>query len=488
MKKRFTRIMTLVLALAMIVLAFAACGEDPDKPNGPGEQVASDYQYYTDHKGASYRILNVNEKQMWGMITCLDYVPNPNEKQDEVRLNIYTRNQKVKNNMNCDIVEVVDETVTEYQMNRLLSDSILSGNAQSSYDAAFMPMYHAGTMVPSKYYQCLNDISTLHLDQTYWDSAMLSSTSVGGKNYFATGDVHMMAFESMWCLFFNKNMMEDKDMAYPYQLVDEGKWTFEEFSKYCKKAMNLNGDKAFSKESENAIFGCVSFDSIIAKMILGMGTSFVKKDSNDVPVPNIEDKSFNSVCQTIEDFLNTNGAYLMADDDIKSDYYYENYFTREQCMFLGAEIKAAQGYRDTIQDWQFGIVPIPTNNAGDPYRSTSTYQTCAYVVPVNNKQPDKVSNVVDALGFESNAIVIQPYFTKTVEQKGLKDDDSVRMLNKIRDNRTYDIGAAFNWTHNFEKTLANMLADGDTNVAAAAKREIDKIQAEITRTMNGINE
>ena len=485
MKTRSMRIITLILAVVMLAAVFASCTDKPG--NGPGHsgELKSDYQYVTDHKGATYRILNVADP-LWSMVTCLD----PEDTTDEVRHNIYTRNQKVKNYMNCDLDEQTGNGI-EYQMNATLEESIRAGTEATKFNAAFMPLYHSNTMVPSGYYRCLNDIDTLKLDQDYWDQTMIETTSIEGKNYFVTGDVHMMAFESMWCLFFNKDMMNDMNMDLPYQLVKDGDWTFDKFTEYCKKAMNLNGDSSYSLDSENAIFGCVSFRDVISKMILGLGGDFVKKNNDEV-VLNIEDKSFISVCQTIEEFLNTDGAFLMAADDIVKDkeHYYENYFTNNQCLFLGAEIKAAQGYRTSIQDWEFGIVPLPKNGTDDSYRSTSTYQTAALTVPSNNSDDEakNVCNVIDALGFESDKMVIQPYFERTVEQKGLKDEESIDMLNIIRNNRTYDMGAAYNWTRKFEVELADMLENGDTNVSAKAKSMSDAVQSEIDKTLRWVEE
>ncbi len=479
MNTKLTRVLTLLLALVMVVGLFAACTDDDEKkPSNSGEKVESEYAHYQNHGGATYSVLNVIDP-LWNMITCL----NPAEQTDEVRQNIYVRNQKVFANSNAKIDEQTNEGV-EYKMNSYLEASIISG--ATPYAAAFMPLYHAKTMVPSGYYQSLNDVSTLHLDQSYWDKEMLDRTSVAGNNYFATGDVHMMSFESMWCLFFNKDMMEDKDMEYPYQLVKDGEWTFEKFAQYCAQAKNLNGDSAYDKDAQNATFGCVSFKDVISKMITGMGEQYVTKDSADLPVLNIESSGFSSVCQTIANFVTTDGDYIMGEDDIKSEYYYELYFEQNRAMFLGAEIKAAQGFRETITEWEFGIVPLPKNTATDEYVSTSTYQTAAYVIPSNNEQPDKVSNIIDALGFESNTTVIQPYFGRTVEQKGLKDDDSIEMLNIIRNNRTYDVGIAYNWVRDFEVELQKLLMNGDSNVASLAKEYAEAVQLQIDKSVEWI--
>ena len=54
-----------------------------------------------------------------------------------------------------------------------------------------------------------------------------------------------MAFDSMWCLFFNENMMEDHKLELPYDLVREGKWTIDRLTGCCTAVANLNGDEKF---------------------------------------------------------------------------------------------------------------------------------------------------------------------------------------------------------------------------------------------------
>ncbi len=482
---RFARVATLLLALVMVLGIFASCkgdGNGTTNTQDPSTSGESTYQHYQDHGGKTYNILNLPDG-IWFMITTLD----PKDPVDEVRQNIHIRNEKVFGKANAKITEVNGgDAFPEWKYNQLIENSMLSG--AEKYDAAFMPLYHAGTMVPGGYYQCLNNIDTLKLTEGYWDQEMLKATSVDNKNYFVTGDIHLMANEAMWCLFFNKDMMDDKGMDYPYELVEDDEWTFAKFAEYCAKAKNLNGDSSFTAESENAIFGCASFDSIIAKMVVGMGAEYVRKnETSDLPELNIESSSFNGICQTITDFLDSDGDYIMGSSTSGDATYYENYFTSGRAMFLGAEIKAAQGFRESIADgWTFGIVPIPKNTASDNYRSTSTYQTAALTIPSNNEDPRMVCNLIDALGYESNETVIQPYFARTVEQKGLKDEESIKMLNIIRDNRTYDIGIAFNWVRKFEEELAKLLAAGDTNVSTTVKEYAGAIQNDISNTVDFI--
>lgn len=136
-----------------------------------------------------------------------------------------------------------------------LQTYILAGDAV--YDAVYMPMYQVIAGLTEGYYTCLNDVSTIHLDEDWWDQILLDSTSIRNKNYFATSAAHLMGYDRLWCLFFNESMMDELGLEYPYQLVRDGEWTLDKFSEYCKAAANLNGDDSFVKDADGkAVFGC----------------------------------------------------------------------------------------------------------------------------------------------------------------------------------------------------------------------------------------
>ena len=441
------------------------------------DQYGSGYPYYGDNDfgGKTFTIYNV-KKDLWDMICVIQ----PDELNGEIiNDTIYNRNELVKQELNCEIEEVNEET--EGNMAANLQTYILAGDAV--YDAVYMPMYQVIGGLTEGYYTCLNDVSTIHLDEDWWDQILLDSTSIRNKNYFATSAAHLMGYDGLWCLFFNENMMDELGLEYPYQLVRDGEWTLDKFSEYCKAAANLNGDDSFVKDANGkAVFGCTSFHNVVMKFIYGLNVDFVSKDENDEPVFKCEDENFINACQKLAEYFGKSGEFLNADSDTALDTYYQNFFENQRTLFLGAELKTAQLLRSMEQS--FGIVPYPKlNEEQENYRSTAVHQCCVFTIPVTNTEPEKVGLLFDALSYESEAHVIEPYFEVLVEQKGLRNENSIEMLNLIKETRSFDIGVSYQWVVDLETELRGVLLAGNPDVTAIIAKHKNTVQDKIDQTL-----
>ena len=289
-----------------------------------------------------------------------------------------------------------------------------------------------------------------------------------------------MGWDLLWCLYFNDKMMEDYGLERPYQLVRDGKWTVDELARYSKTAANLNGDDAYTDEPDgNSSFGTVTFYSGISKFIFSCGALYVTKDKNDVPVIDCGER-FVNVCQKLAGFFGSEGVFMNTDDT-----KFFSLFTSGRAMFLGAEIKTSQQMRDL--EWNFGLVPFPKYDAAQSeYMSTSAHQSAVLTIPVSNTDLENTGLLFDALSFESDRMVLDAYFDVTVAQKGLRNDDSIDMLQIIKRGRSYDIGVAYQWFNSIGDVVYNKVTVGDGDVVSAIEGKKASVQAEIDKTLEAI--
>ncbi|MBO5220068.1 MAG: hypothetical protein J6C52_11590, partial [Clostridia bacterium] len=348
-------------ALAAILAAstVASCGGAPSAVNdtqstsdttaAPAEQG---YPYYegNDLGGKTYKILNV-KYDLWNMMPQI----MPEEQNGEtVNDAVWNRNAKVMEKLNFTLEEENHETYDE--LGNDLNKLIMAGD--DVYAAAYVPLHKILAGLTGGYYQKLNDVDTIQLDQSYWDQTFLEASSINGDNYFATGSAHLMINSGMWMLFFNEDMMDANKLEYPYDLVREGKWTLEKMRTYTKAVANLNGDDVYGKDSDgNAVYGFVSFANVIPKFIYAAGAEYVNKDKNGELVINCSSQRFIETCQTLAEFFGTKGEVLMASSDSTLNTYYQLYFEKQKCLFFGGELKTASLLRNMEQS--FGILPIP---------------------------------------------------------------------------------------------------------------------------------
>jgi hypothetical protein len=72
-----------------------------------------------------------------------------------------------------------------------------------------------------------NDMDLVDLDATYWSQdAREQLATPGGKLYFMTGDANYLTVGTAFCMFFNKEMIEDiNGLDQPFDAVRNGEWT-----------------------------------------------------------------------------------------------------------------------------------------------------------------------------------------------------------------------------------------------------------------------
>ena len=137
----------------------------------------------------------------------------------------------------------------------------------------------------------------------------------------------------------------------------------------------------------------------------------------------------------------------------------------------------------------FGIVPFPKldENQAD-YRSTAVHQCAVFTIPVTSTHAEEIGQVFDALSYESDEMVLQPYFAVVVEQKGLRNEDSIDMLNIIKRTRSYDIGVAYQWISSLEEQIRNKIYNGSADVASIIDSNKSKVQENIDKMLTAMNE
>ena len=71
------------------------------------------------------------------------------------------------------------------------------------------------------------------------------------------------------------------------------------------------------------------------------------------------------------------------------------------------------------------------------------------------------------------------YYQNVVEHKGLRNENSIEMLEIMRANRGVDLGMIFNWVGSLREDIANKLFNGDNQVASIVDKNKPKIESNI---------
>ena len=95
---------------------------------------------------------------------------------------------------------------------------------------------------------------------------------------------------------------------------------------------------------------------------------------------------------------------------------------------------------------------------------------------------------MDALAYESYRDVLPVYYEQKVSQKGLRNDDSIEMLDIVRANRYTNFGEIFGWTNALQHAIHGKVSTGRGDIASLIASNMKTIEKAIETTMEMVNE
>jgi len=455
----------------------------PGADAGASDQIATTAQEYIfpeDMNGGGADFTFLTPTTTWFFYTDLVFADPPEEVLDDA---VYKRNRLIEDKFNINI-KSVEKDIGQVQAQ--LKKVIAAGS--NEYDAAFCPAYctgNIGSLITSNMFYNLRDITTMNLEGSWWNQKMNKEASIGSgdKLYYAGCGINIMTLQAVSCVYFNQDMMTNLGLDLPYNLVREGKWTFDAFQQYMKNGTQLNGAADFKWDSAGqTIYGFCGYDDCATALLEGSGERFIVTDSSGIPHFAAENERFINVIGKIQSMLTVEGEYMYA-NNIDAGFHYEPIFKNGRSMMTMGELKAADVFND--MDATFGILPIPKyDETQADYYCHLIFQTPVLVIPSSSPNPDFAGAVLDAMAYVSDRDVTPVLFDVSVSQKRLRNEDSIDMLQIIKNSGSFDVGCAYGWTNSFYDAIRSSLGYGKPlDIASAIEKYKDKINSSIDKTM-----
>ncbi len=93
------------------------------------------------------------------------------------------------------------------------------------------------------YFYNLYEVPHLSLTAPWWHN--VEDMALNNRVFNVSSDISLIDITNAWCLFFNKDIMDDRRIAYPYQTVLDGSWTLDKLITLTKDVyedLNKNGE------------------------------------------------------------------------------------------------------------------------------------------------------------------------------------------------------------------------------------------------------
>ena len=462
------------LSLAMLI-AFSvlfSCGSNntsTDQTSGQeseeqqsSETAPADPFEGKDLEGFTLRVLNVKGR-LWNTMSVLDYDEINGDKVNDA---VYNRNRLAEKKLNFTL-EVTespsDDTQKDFQT--------VAAAGEDAYDAVFLMNEDISSNVANGYLTNLMNVSSIDISNPWWDTKFNQGLIMNKSLYGASSPAHLMCFDMTVACYFDKVILKKNGVDAPYDLVRDGKWTYDEMLKIMNQCMNLNGDEKYSdKSGMNSTFGCSTFAGWLGVLATNAG-SLVQLDDGVPYFAGANEKFYDSIDKLAEVF---SGSGHTAGS---GDLIYYDFFMTGRAAFCIISIGNAHVFRDMTDE--YGILPTPKFDVSDSYNSMMG-SAVMFSIPSTSQNAEKTGTAYDAISYYSYRDVMPVYYNSLC-YKGLRDDDSVDMLGIISESRAADLGRSYGFSIDFLNNLGGGILRGKPNTASSLERTKNQIVKKIDK-------
>ena len=392
---------------------------------------------------------------------------------DSVQDAIYTRNRTMEEKLNFRL------TVTENKdYANVVQKSVRAG--EDAYDAVMNTSDLTASWIASGILYNMLDIPTISFDSPWWDTEFNNGLILNKKYlYQMSGSISPGVLIRSVALAFRTGTVKDNGLPLPYDTVREGRWTYDEMDRYARTCQNLNGESSYGT-SGRSFWGYATFGGWISVAAIAAG-QIVKLDENGTPYFAGADEALVNAYERMQQSFSGDGMTSNGGGDYASDYI--AFYKDNRALFMVSAIGNMIYLRD--MDAEYGILPMPKFTEDGQYLN-SLGSSFILGVPATNGKIDKTGTILDCLGRYGMDNVIPVYYDSLC-YRGMRDNDSIEMLNIINAGLVSDLGRFYGWTVQFLDGIGDKLIKGKLNVVSEMEKNASRIQKSIDKTMAELN-
>ncbi|NLZ36116.1 MAG: hypothetical protein GX897_01380 [Clostridiales bacterium] len=379
--------------------------------------------------GYEYRFLGYEEYNINSDYTL--YLMPDEMDGDILNDTAYKRNSEIEERLNVKLTFVPCQ---DHYAGELIVKTVMAG--EDAYDSAILwTSLESGIKLLKN--NCLYNILNLpyiNPESEYYFPTMTGMYNINNKlycigSYFTNSGIMPIQ------IIFNSSYITDMGMELPYDIVFSDSWTIDVLNEYIKDAyfdLNGNGVKDYGDK-----VGYYNHEALTNYMISGLDINTVTKTEDGRYAPLISGEKLVNAIQKLMEFKN--GETVR---EIKS-YEKTHVFMDGNAMFTTTGTGALD--LRAIEAFDFGIAPYPKYDENQE-------RYCCYAVlspvwvPSTIQNPEAVGAVTEALAAASYKQMNPVYIDIYIEQKILRDENSVKCLKLMQENVVSDFLRVMDFT------------------------------------------
>ncbi|MBQ2707544.1 MAG: extracellular solute-binding protein [Clostridia bacterium] len=422
----------------MAAQTLTACGSSEtttDTTTAPvvTEPEVTTYEFYHDLEGLDF---GGETFTMWAVYQNDPFMYVEEETGDIMDDTVYARNRSVEEQLNVKLKHIYHGLTSAgadvAAGAAFVRSQILAGD--DTHDVYFGVQHSSyPSLIAEKLFVDWNQVPNVDLTKPYWYQGLIHGVNYGSKIFMLTGAYTVPVMSYSNCLLFNKRLLDEAQIEYPYQMVLDGTWTFDKFEKMvADTTIDLNGDTKIDFGTDQVGYWGWGYEQPFA-LFMGMGGDIISKDKDNMPVLEVVTERNVDIVDRVNAFFQQDGA-AMEWSDIAAT---RTAFQGGLVAFLHASLSFTTSYFRDMKD-DFGFVPYPKyDEKQDRYYVRVQNTANMTYIPITNKHLDFTGAVLEVLAAESYNTVIPTYFDTVLTVKTTRDTESEQMVPFILDCSTF---------------------------------------------------
>ncbi|MBQ4289787.1 MAG: hypothetical protein II719_01185 [Clostridia bacterium] len=292
------------------------------------------------------------------------------------------------------------------------------------------------------------DLTTLpycDFEQIYWSTSMRAGSEVHGKLFAMGTDLTWQALARADFIYFNKRIAGEYDLPSPYRLVEENRWTIEQYLQLIRAvSKDLDGDGVMTeRDLWGAIYHIGRRYGTFMQLYVGCGLHFTRTDENGGRVVDLDLEKAQELADRVKEVMNRDSVCALDTDTLyNSDRFWGTdqllLFSGGHALFAHETMEQMKVFREMEDD--FGVVPNPKWDSDQESYYHRASNGGVIAVPSNVRDPEMTGAVLEYGSWLSHYTVLPAYYEVTIKQKRTRDEDAIKMLDIIHDSIVYDFG------------------------------------------------
>lgn len=440
--KNLIRLVSSLLAAAIIASVVSSCASDTNKISGSTDTVSPadttdeitisylDTLMPTDFGGADFNVLCRvgKEYEIW----------IENETGEVVEDAVYKRNSLVdeKYNVNVKAVAVPGGWDEQATFMNTVKKSVQADDR--AYDLVAVYLAYGATLGIDGFFRNLYDLEGLDPSSPWWAKGFVDNNTVNNCLFFIAGDLSLTMWESMYGFFFNKVLAGDYNIDNLYSVVNEGAWTIAKLDEFAKRVSgDVNGD---GKYTDADLYGYAANNHSIRAYITSCDVPIATRNSTGYYDLVYGTDKVMTLYDTVYSML-YDGNHIFVNNPTCGDEYRDvvPMFMDNRALFMSGSLDTTKKLREMEAD--FGIIPFPKYDESQKNYISHAYDGMSmFSVPKTVKDTALSGTITEALCAASKDYVIPAFYDITLQTKVTRDTESQAMLDLIRETVLFDFG------------------------------------------------